>query len=57
MQRETLPNLTNNPKDNIEPEVKKDIISILLNVDKKLIDRLLSSLDKLSKVIENKIKK
>jgi hypothetical protein len=57
MLRENSPNLINNPKDNLEPDVKKDIISILLNVDKKLIDRLLSSLDKLSKVIESKIKK
>jgi hypothetical protein len=54
---ETLPNLVDNPKDNLESEVKKDIISILLNVDKKIIDKLLNSLDKLSKIIENKIKK
>jgi len=57
MLRETLPNLVDNPKDNLESEVKKDIISILLNVDKKIIDKLLNSLDKLSKIIENKIKK
>ena len=54
---ETLPNLVDNPKDNLESETKKDIISILLNVDKKIIDKLLNSLDKLSKIIENKIKK
>jgi len=57
MLRETLPNLADNPKDNLESKVKKDIISILLNVDKKIIDKLLNSLDKLSKIIENKIKK
>ncbi|MFZ8847772.1 MAG: hypothetical protein ACO2O4_00800 [Minisyncoccia bacterium] len=57
MLRETLPNLVDNPKDNLESETKKDIISILLNVDKKIIDKLLNSLDKLSKIIENKIKK
>jgi len=57
MPRETLSNLVDKAEDNLEPEVKKDIINILLNVDKKLIDRLLSSLDRLSKVIENKIKK
>jgi len=42
MPRETLSNLVDKAEDNLEPEVKKDIINILLNVDKKLIDRLLS---------------